>query len=228
MGVIICWRLACYVLPLTYGTYLAYAIYVCLASSGHLAFLLTYRYLLPQYSISLSCSNLLSCCCCCLCYVCTTTTHLFFFSFFSSSSLASIRYLRLSTLCVVVDVLYLFFLSWVWVCFAYSLSLLLFLDVHVHVHDHGRFGRGKLEREREEEGRKTDVAVESVLGEGTSGGEGGERVRLEKPVAIPLNFSFILFRWRLEGGRGRRRCVGERESEARISGQLLYISFEMT
>jgi hypothetical protein len=114
------------------------------------------------------------------------------------------------------------------VCFAYSLSLLLFLDVHVHVHDHGRFGRGKLEREREEEGRKTDVAVESVLGEGTSGGEGGERVRLEKPVAIPLNFSFILFRWRLEGGRGRRRCVGERESEARISGQLLYISFEMT
>jgi hypothetical protein len=152
----------------------------------------------------------------------------FFFSFSSSSSLASIRYLRLSTLCVVVDVLYLFFLSWVWVCFAYSLSLLLFLDVHVHVHDHGRFGRGKLEREREEEGRKTDVAVESVLGEGTSGGEGGERVRLEKPVAIPLNFSFILFRWRLEGGRGRRRCVGERESEARISGQLLYISFEMT
>lgn len=111
-----------------------------------------------------------------------------------------------------VDVLYLFFLSWVWVCFAYSLSLLLFLDVHVHVHDHGRFGRGKLEREREEEGRKTDVAVESVLGEGTSGGEGGERVRLEKPVAIPLNFSFILFRWRLEGGRGRRKMCG-REGE---------------
>lgn len=83
-------------------------------------------------------------------------------------------------------------------------------------------------RRGRKEGRKTDVAVESVLGEGTSGGEGGERVRLEKPVAIPLNFSFILFRWRLEGGRGRRRCVGERESEARISGQLLYISFEMT
>lgn len=38
MGVIICWRLACYVLPLTYGTYLAYAIYVCLASSGHFSF----------------------------------------------------------------------------------------------------------------------------------------------------------------------------------------------
>ena len=67
-------------------------------------------------------------------------------------------------------------------------------------------------RRGRKEGRKTDVAVESVLGEGTSGGEGGERVRLEKPVAIPLNFSFILFRWRLEGGRGRRKMCG-REGE---------------
>ena len=136
-----------------------------------------------------------------------------FFSFSSSSSsLASIRYLRLSTLCVVVDVLYLFFFLWVWVCFAYSLSLLLFLDVHVHVHDHGRFGRGKLEREREEEGRKTDVAVESVLGEGTSGGEGGERVRLEKPVCYTIKFFFYLVSMAI-GGRERETKMCGREGE---------------
>lgn len=97
-------------------------------------------------------------------------------------------------------------------CFAYSLSLLLFLDVHVHVHDHGRFGRGKLEREREEEGRKTDVAVESVLGEGTSGGEGGERVRLEKPVCYTIKFFFYLVSMAI-GGRERETKMCGREGE---------------
>ena len=106
--------------------------------------------------------------------------------------------------------------------------MFMFMFMIMDVLDVESWKENEKRKEGRKEGRKTDVAVESVLGEGMSGGEGGERVRLEKPVAIPLNFSFILFRWRLEEGRGRRRCVGERESEARISGQLLYISFEMT
>jgi len=68
------------------------------------------------------------------------------------------------------------------------------------------------ENEKRKEGRKADVAVESVLGEGTSGGEGGERVRLEKPRCYTIKFFFYLVSV-ATGGRERETKMCGREGE---------------
>lgn len=68
------------------------------------------------------------------------------------------------------------------------------------------------ENEKRKEGRKADVAVESVLGEGTSGGEWGERVRLEKPRCYTIKFFFYLVSM-ATGGRERETKMCGREGE---------------
>lgn len=78
-------------------------------------------------------------------------------------------------------------------------------------------------RRGRKEGRKTDVAVESVLGEGTSGGEGGERVRLEKPVCYTIKFFFYLVSMAIGGRERETKDVWERGRARRESVVSFYI-----